>query len=212
VETRQERILDAAIEILGARGPRHLTHRAVDAVAGLPLGSTSNRYRSRGALIVGVLHRILELDAAAWWTVAIGLRPRSVSALAGVIGQLLRDLVETDRTRSLARRAAFLEAAREPELREEIRRAQEEITTWLAPALAQLGSRDPAGHVRHLLALMDGLVGHQLVNPRPDFDPSGAVEALLRGLIDADRDATAGTPKSSSTPSEPEDPDVVAAS
>ena len=34
--TRQAEILDAAIETLGTRGMRGLTHRAVDQVAGLP--------------------------------------------------------------------------------------------------------------------------------------------------------------------------------
>jgi DNA-binding transcriptional regulator YbjK len=189
MEPRHARILDAAIEVLGARGPRHLTHRAVDALAGLPIGSTSNVFRSRQALMAGVLRRVLEQEAAVWWKVAIGLRPGSAAALAEALGELLVDVTGVNRVASLARRAVFLEAAREPALREEVRQAQDEITTWLTPALAQLGSTDPAGHARRLLALMDGLVGHQLVNPRPDFDPSGALEALLRGLLDSGQPA-----------------------
>ena len=54
-----------------------------------------------------------------------------------------------------------------------------------APLLAGLGSATPREHVYQLLALMDGLVGNQLVNPMTDFDPAAAVAALLRGLLSA---------------------------
>ena len=54
----------------------------------------------------------------------------------------------------------------------------------MAPLLAELGSSDPSSHVHHLLALMDGLVGHQLVSPIKHFDPTAAVAALLHGLVD----------------------------
>lgn len=64
----------------------------------------------------------------------------------------------------------------------------------MAPLLAELGSADPPTHVRHLLALMDGLVGNQLATGAPDFDPTTAVAALLRGLLTPDdrRPATPG--------------------
>ena len=39
---RRTAILDAALELVGTLGMRGLTHRAVDAAAGLPPGSTSN--------------------------------------------------------------------------------------------------------------------------------------------------------------------------
>ena len=118
---------------------RRLTHRAVDAAADLPLGSTSNRFRTRDALLVGVLGRILERETAIWTRLAIDIRTPTVDAVAGALGALL----------------------------------------------AELGSPDPVGDVHHLLALMDGLVINQLTSPRPDFDPTRAVTALLRGLIES---------------------------
>src|SRR5262245_42599709 len=53
MKSRELVLLDAAIEVLAERGTRGLTHRAVDARAGLPLGSTSNRFRTRNALLGG---------------------------------------------------------------------------------------------------------------------------------------------------------------
>lgn len=183
---RDERILDCAIDVLGARGARHLTHRAVDLAAGLPLGSTSNRYRTREALMVGVLERMLEREGAKWRTVAIDLRSPTVDGFADAVGRLLEELAGSDRILSLARRAMFTDAAREPALGDELRRAQDEVISWLAPVLAELGSADPQRHARHVMALMDGLVGHQLANPQADFHPAPALAALLRGLV-ADR-------------------------
>ncbi len=46
---RREELLDAAISVLGERGIHGLSHRAVDAVARLPTGSTSNYFRTRDA-------------------------------------------------------------------------------------------------------------------------------------------------------------------
>jgi DNA-binding transcriptional regulator YbjK len=181
---RQQRLLDAAIETLATGGMRQLTHRAVDATAGLPAGSASNRFRTREALIVGVLGRILERETALWTRLAIDTRISTIEAFAVLIGRLLMELADGERELSQARRAIFVDAANEPVLRETIGRAREEILSWMAPLLAELGSTDPARDVQYLLALMDGLAGHQLVSPAVDYDPATAVGALLHGLID----------------------------
>jgi DNA-binding transcriptional regulator YbjK len=184
VQPREERLLDAAIDVLGTRGLRQLTHRAVDAAAGLPVGSTSNRFRTRESLLVGALRRILERETAIWTRLADDVRTSSIEAFATVTGRLLEELSTTDRLLSQARRTLFVEAGHQVVLRHEISQAQQELTSWMAPLLAELGSSDPSGHVRHVLALMDGLVGNQLASPTPDFDPTTAVAALIHGLID----------------------------
>ncbi len=179
---RETRLLDAAIDVLGTRGMRQLTHRAVDTTAGLPLGSTSNRFRTRASLLAGVLQRILERETAMWTRLAIEIRIPTVEAVGGAIGRLLEELSDDGRVLSQARRTVFVEAANQPTLRREIARAQQEIGAWMGPLLTELGSADPVRDVHHLLALMDGLVGNQLASPSPDFDPSTAVTAMLRGL------------------------------
>ena len=179
---RERRLLDAAIEVLGTRGMRQLTHRAVDAAAGLPVGSTSNRFRTRESLLVGVLRRILERETAMWTRLAIDIRTPTVEAVAGAIGRLLEELTDDGRVLSQARRTIFVEATNHPALRSEITHLQDEIGVWMVPLLDELGSSDPSRDVHHLLALMDGLVINQLTSPRPDFDPTSAVTALLNGL------------------------------
>jgi DNA-binding transcriptional regulator YbjK len=184
VYDRERHLLDAAIDILGTRGMRQLTHRAVDAAADLPLGSTSNRFRTRDALLVGVLARILERETAIWTRLAIDIRTPTVDAAAGALGALIGELTDAGRVLSQARRTIFVEATNHPALGAEISHLQDEISAWMAPLLADLGSPDPARDVHHLLALMDGLVIDQLTSPRPDFDPTRAITALLHGLIE----------------------------
>lgn len=201
MRTREEQLLDAAIDVLATGGMRQLTHRAVDAAADLPLGSTSNRFRTRESLLVGVLQRILERETSIWTRLAIDIRTPSIEAFATAIGRLLVQLSDGERHLTQARWTVFVEAANQPVLRREITRARRELTTWMAPLLAELGSPDPAKHVHQLLALMDGLVGNQLVNPGADFDPTTAVAALLRGLFDDQPGAPTRTSSQASSPS-----------
>lgn len=64
---RRTVLADASIDIVAEHGLRGLTHRAVDGAAGVPVGSTSNLFRSRAALIEALAERIeaRELSVAA---------------------------------------------------------------------------------------------------------------------------------------------------
>lgn len=54
-------VADTAIGLAATQGMRGLTHRAVDELAGLPIGSSSNIFRTRGALIIGVAERFFDV-------------------------------------------------------------------------------------------------------------------------------------------------------
>src|SRR5258708_32518701 len=64
--SRREQLLDAAITLLGEQGVRAVTHRAVDAAAGVPAGSTSNCFRTRDALFNAIVERFAQRERANW--------------------------------------------------------------------------------------------------------------------------------------------------
>ncbi len=200
MDARQQQLLDAAITVLGTRGTRHLTHRAVDDQAGLPTGSTSNRYRTRETLLAGVLTRILDLETTGWNHLAGNLDHIDPDALATALGALVHDLTTTRRTLTLARLAIFAEAAHQPALQQQIAHRQQDLAAWATPLLAALGARHPATALRLLLALVDGLLNNQLANPDPNFDPTTAIATVLPAILTAqNRPRTPGANETKST-------------
>ncbi|WP_454860940.1 TetR/AcrR family transcriptional regulator [Promicromonospora soli] len=105
----RERALEAAVELLGASGVRALSHARVDERAGLPAGSTSNWFRTRRALLAGVVDWIAEHERA-------DFDPSALSAITGPDGLIegLCAMAEVQTgpfaTRTRARYALFLEA------------------------------------------------------------------------------------------------------
>ena len=60
----RERVLDAALAVLGQQGLRALTHARVDEAAGLPRGSASNYFRTRRALLDGMVEHLARREQA----------------------------------------------------------------------------------------------------------------------------------------------------
>ncbi len=58
---RRAQLTDAGIRILAREGARGLTHRAVDAEAGVPIGTASNYFKNRDALMEDLGRRILQI-------------------------------------------------------------------------------------------------------------------------------------------------------
>lgn len=61
--SRRAAVADAALDLLGRGGARAVTHRAVDAEAGVPAGTCANYFRSRSDLLEGMARRIFTLLA-----------------------------------------------------------------------------------------------------------------------------------------------------
>ena len=171
---RRTEILDAALRVLAEHGMRGLTHRAVDAGAGIAAGSTSYYFRSRSALVEGCVARLLEIDKAIEVPAVAAAPPaRLVDTIVGVAVAM----VTTQRHRTLARYELSLAGAREPHLRAALVAGGDTIRALAAPALAAAGVADPAAAAAELAALLDGLVFTALV--RGPHDPA-ALAAWVR--------------------------------
>jgi DNA-binding transcriptional regulator YbjK len=180
---RRQLIADAALEVLAADGGRALTHRAVDRRAALPEGSTSNPFPTREALLSAALHRLVELE-----------RP-SVRALEALVpggpypprrsAELLAELIvdewlEGRSELALARYELILEARRRPEFRREFDAVRREYLRLVERLLPAAGCRDPRRHAPELLALLDGLVVGQLLQPATALPRSQIADYLER--------------------------------
>lgn len=179
--TKRELVLDAAIELLGSRGLRALTHRGVDDTAGVPAGSTSNYFRTREALLAGIAERLEQLDHSDWERLGHVPLPSTIEELVTGMANVLSHAIGPGRTRTLARYALFLEAQQMPALQESVRRGHERLTAWAA---SLLGNFDASPEVAKLLVdYFDGAVLHQLTSPAPDFAPHATVDRMVRALL-----------------------------
>jgi DNA-binding transcriptional regulator YbjK len=185
VPTRRNEILVGAVSVLSRGGPRALTHLSVDAAAELPKGSTSNHFRTRDALIQGVLGHLVKTEQSLLGDLlgkVEGVVDRA--AFARKLADLVQYMTEGARELTLARRAIFLEAAWRPEIRDQV--LGWSVRYWQLGGrwLDRLGSTDPEGHARILLACLDGLITEVLTRPVPPLDVEKSVRLVLDGLLD----------------------------
>jgi AcrR family transcriptional regulator len=178
----RDRSLAAAVELLGVEGVRALSHARVDERAGLPPGSTSNWFRTRRALLAGVVDWLAERERA-------DFDPAAMPEIAGLDGLIegLCAMAELQTgpfaARTRARYALFLELSSDPELGEPLRRQRREFEQWTERMVVAVGIADPVPATRALMALADGLLLHRLtVDPTLDLRP--AIDRAVRALAE----------------------------
>jgi len=160
-DLRRTAIADTIIEILATHGSRGLTHRAVDAAAGLPDGSSSYYFRSRGALLIAAAERLAQLDMVGDGDPepAVAAEPvTGVGDLCDRFAHLVHEQATTHRRRTVARYELSLEATRNPEVAAVITEIGSRFTEVAARTLGNLGTRDPLSDARALIAVCAGLV------------------------------------------------------
>ena len=179
----RRRALEAAVELLGADGVRALTHARVDARAGLPPGTTSNWFRTRRALLAGVVDWIAERERD-------DLDPPTALMTEGIDGLIeglcaIAELqIEPFAARTRARYALFLELAGDPDLAERLRSQHRQFQQWTEEILVLVGIADPVPASRALMALMDGLLLHRVILD-PGLDMRAAIDRAVRALAES---------------------------
>ena len=180
VAATRERALEAAVGLVGTEGVRALTHARVDQRAGLPPGSTSNWFRTRRALIEGVVDWISDRERD-------DLEP-ALMPIAGGLEGLVEGLcavvevqIEPFAVRTRARYALFLELAGDPELGERLRQQHQQFQQWFEGIVTEVGVRDPRTTTRALMALLDGLMLHRLIL-EPGLDMRPIVTRAVRDI------------------------------
>ncbi|GAA4787700.1 ABC-F family ATP-binding cassette domain-containing protein [Actinomycetospora chlora] len=184
---RRDVLADAAIAVLARAGGRGLTHRAVDAAAGLAEGTSSYYFRTRSALLTACVERLAARTLAEMPSGTAA--PASVEDLVAAGVATVGHWLEHDRERLLARWELALESTRRPELEAALRAAGARIRERVAATLQELGVADAARRADDLVACLDGLAFDQVAGAgRPGRHADGwraSVADLVRGFTGA---------------------------
>lgn len=163
---RAAQIAQAAVEVLGEKGAAGLTHRAVDRHAGLPEGSTSNHFRTRGALIGAICRFLTEHDLEKLERESQEFANAGKLSIEDAVARLAA-IIETwtgpEAVFTAARLELFLIAHRDPSLADEmssVRRAfRKQTGKWLDSFSPGSGRHAPL-----VMAIVEGLTSNQLLH------------------------------------------------
>ncbi|MFH9422526.1 TetR/AcrR family transcriptional regulator [Streptomyces sp. NPDC017529] len=170
---RPQRIIDAAIRVVGERGIAGLSHRAVAAEADVPLGSTTYHFASLDDLLVAALRQV---NGA--WLAGIEEWERGVDAsvpLADELTRLVEESLTGDRARAELEYELYLAALRH----EAVRPLAAECLDAMVELLARRTGDE--GTARALVGLIDGLTLQHLLTGR-EFDRAEVRDAVVRVL------------------------------
>ncbi|MEU7005795.1 TetR family transcriptional regulator [Streptomyces sp. NPDC046332] len=173
---RRQRIIDAALRVVGARGIAGLSHRTVAAEADVPLGSTTYHFASLDELLVAALRQANE---------GFGRQLRESRALGGpgtdsdadlaaCLARLMGEWIGGARTGVELEYELYLAALRRPALRPV-------AAEWTDAVTEALSRRTDPTTVRALVALMDGICLQVLLTDA-EYDEVYAREMLARLL------------------------------
>ncbi len=163
------RLLDAALTVLGERGARDLTVRAVEDRAGVPHGSVRHHFGDRRGLLVALFDHLEQRESP---SPRASAGPDTVNPAAALV-DTIEHWLGPGRSVALARYELFLLAARDETLRAPLVRARERFVAQAAHVVG--ADRAPA-----VVASVDGLVLDALV--RGTHDRTALERAVARLL------------------------------
>ncbi|GAA2416163.1 TetR/AcrR family transcriptional regulator [Nonomuraea africana] len=178
---RRELLADTAMRLIDEVGLAGVTHRAIDAAAGVPVGTTSNYFRTRAALYEAIAHRILDQQLAALQ--AAPVTPMDRDSLIDSLTAAIDAGDGPARNRYLARFELSLEAARNARLAALMRELR---AVTLRIRTAQLRAIHPEATHEQLDALgslLTGVTFDRLTLGVPGMDTRALVETLIAGFL-----------------------------
>jgi DNA-binding transcriptional regulator YbjK len=182
---RRGELLEAAVDVVADSGLRGLTHRAVDARAGLPQGTCSAYLRTRLALLVSLTEHVGLLLARDVDAMAVAAAPHAEDpevVAQAVTDLLLRWLRRPEIVRTQAELA--LEAARRPELMDVFDPWRQGLVRVVEELVRRAGREDPALRAAVGVAAIEGVLATAIRMPpaRRRAFVRAAVPLVVRGL------------------------------
>ncbi|MFF3497000.1 TetR/AcrR family transcriptional regulator [Streptomyces sp. NPDC002795] len=167
---RRQRIIDAAIRVVGSKGIAGLSHRSVAREADVPLGSTTYHFKTLDELMVAALRQANEGFAKV--VAAHHALADAGSDLPAELAELLGEWLAGDRVGVELEYELYLAALRRPALRP--------VAAEWCEELAEVVARrtDPVT-ARALVALLDG-ISLQVLLTGGEYDAAYTREMLAR--------------------------------
>lgn len=165
-ERRIEQILDAAVQVFGSVGPSALTHRAVAAAAGVPLGSMTYYFDDREDLIRRTMQRAIDVERMRLTAlVPDGDGEQTVQSCVVLLTRMFLEKPVSDPLYDVALFEMFLEATRNPSVRTMTTAWSEMIAGLIDRVLPPTGPGLPRDQVVQIVAaLIDGLMLEEMSN------------------------------------------------
>lgn len=175
---RRELLCTAAVSLLAAGGPRALTHRAVDRGAGVPLGSTSNLFRTQEALVSAVVDFLVKADYRSLGQLQ-GESPETAEDLAYALARFVTAARTTGREYARARQALLVHASEAPSSATALAEGRQRLIAWGADSLRSIGATRPEEKSALIVSLVDGVISGTV------FLGIAVEESALRSAINA---------------------------
>lgn len=183
VQAMRARLVAAAIDQLADEGLRGVTHRRVEQRAQVGQGLVKYHFGTLDGLIAAVVSHMAEIELDSAMRV---LPEQQAAALASgevpaEVWRAARETYAAITSRPELVRARFelyLHAGRHPELQEAIRVDRER---FIEATAASLPCADPRAAARMVLALVDGLLLHQLSAPEAEIDALAPAYLIATG-------------------------------
>ncbi|MFX0537947.1 TetR/AcrR family transcriptional regulator [Ornithinimicrobium sp. Y1847] len=142
-------------------------------------GSTSNTFRTRSALLIGVVEEILARELP---FVQRGFTPATADELVDGLASLLEVITGPGRVATTARLVLFLEGSHDAQLREALSGGHHLLIALSTPPLERLGALDPDAAARTLAAVMEGLIVHRIAR-HDTADARPVLATAVRGAL-----------------------------
>lgn len=170
---RPLRISLAALEVVGERGVEGLTHRAVAAAAGVPLGSTTYHFKTLDDLLVAAIQeakRATDDELVEW---SDSLRRNGDQDLPRALATYVLDALTNHWGRTVVEIELYMAALRRPQLLEMSREWDENLVSVLAqhtePETAKI-----------LALVVDGVFVRAMIHGMPSLEE---VESVFRRVV-----------------------------
>ena len=178
---RRELIVRATIELISEGGPKAVTHRAVSARAGLPPASAGYYFKTVDDLVDAALRQFAEQrvqELTALFDEAVD----GAADLSQIAERIATALVRGATREGLAQYEVYLEAARNPALRDAVQSSMARFERMAADRLQTLGIRSPRQAAKAFVAVADGFALHRLAAPLPLEEDLELLRLTLTGM------------------------------